>query len=98
MSHKNFKNIDKTVFGRGSFDMLDEIITPVRKENKGFFLFVVDNYFKGKSLEKRIPLKENDVIKFIDADLHEPTTEQVDELRDEILSTKGLPSGVIGIG
>ncbi|MBS1917338.1 MAG: iron-containing alcohol dehydrogenase [Bacteroidetes bacterium] len=98
MAHKNFKNIDKTVFGRGSFDMLDEIIAPVRKENKGFFLFVVDHFFVGKPLEKRIPVKENDVIKFINVDLHEPTTEQVDELRDEILATNGLPSGVVGIG
>jgi 3-deoxy-alpha-D-manno-octulosonate 8-oxidase len=96
--HKNFKNIDKTVFGRGSFAMLDEIIAPERKHNKGFFLFVVDNFFKGKSLEKRIPLKDGDIIKFIDVDQHEPTTEQVDELRDEVLNTKGLPSGVVGIG
>ncbi|MEI9934336.1 MAG: iron-containing alcohol dehydrogenase family protein [Ferruginibacter sp.] len=96
--HKNFKNIDKTVFGRGSFDMLDEIIAPERKNNKGFFLFVVDNFFKGKSLEKRIPLKDGDILKFIDVDLHEPTTEQVDELRDKILQTNGLPSGVVGIG
>ena len=98
MVHKNFKNVDKVVFGRGSFDMMESILDEKRNENAHFFLFLVDNYFKGKSLEKRIPLKENDIIKFINADLHEPTTEQVDELRDEILLTKGLPSGVIGIG
>jgi 3-deoxy-alpha-D-manno-octulosonate 8-oxidase len=31
-------------------------------------------------------------------DPHEPTTDQVDALRDEILARKGLPAGVIGIG
>ena len=35
---------------------------------------------------------------FIDVDPYEPTTGQVDELRDKIITKKGLPSGVIGIG
>lgn len=96
--HKNFKNIEKTVYGRGSFNQLDEIIAPIRKENDGFFVFVVDNYFKGKELENRIPLKEKDVIYFIDVDPKEPTTEQIDSLRDEVLADNGLPSGIVGIG
>ncbi|HEY6161699.1 MAG TPA: iron-containing alcohol dehydrogenase family protein, partial [Bacteroidia bacterium] len=96
--HKNFKNIDKTVFGRGSFDMMDSILAEKRNENSKFFLFVVDNYFKGKPLEKRIPAKKEDVVMFIDVDPHEPTTGQIDTIRDEILKTKGLPSGVVGIG
>lgn len=98
MEFKNFKNIEKIVYGRGSFDALGSILETKRNVNKQFFLFVVDNYFKGKDLEKRIPAKTEDVVKFIDVDPHEPTTEQVDNLRDEILQTKGLPAGVIGIG
>lgn len=96
--HKNFKNIEKVVFGRGSFDNMDAILEPVRKENNHFFLFVVDNFFKGKELEQRIPARAEDVVRFIDVDPHEPTTEQIDHLRDEILLSKGLPSGVVGIG
>src|ERR1700741_732002 len=96
--HKNFKNIDKVVFGRGSFNQLDEIIAPVRKDNNKYFVFVVDNYFKGKDLVKRIPAKPEDIILFEDVDQHEPTTEQIDKLRDKILNEKGLPSGIVGIG
>jgi len=96
--HKNFKNIEKVVFGRGSFSTMDSILEPVRKENDHFFLFVVDNYFKGKDLEQRLPARAEDVVRFIDVDPHEPTTEQIDSLRDEVLSSKGLPSGVVGIG
>jgi 3-deoxy-alpha-D-manno-octulosonate 8-oxidase len=96
--HKNFKNIEKTVYGRGSFDMMDEILSAKRNENNHFFLFVVDNYFKDKPLASRIPVQSNDVIKFIDVDPYEPTTQQIDNLRDEILSSKGLPAGVVGIG
>ena len=98
MSHKNFKNIDRTVFGRGSFDQLDAIIADQRSANKKFFVFIVDNYFKGKPLEKRIPVKAEDVLMFIDVDPEEPTTQQIDKIRDEILKTKGLPAGVVGIG
>ena len=72
--------------------------TEKRNENDQFFLFVVDNYFKGKELESQIPAKKEDVIQFIDVDPDEPTTEQIDALRDEVLSSKGLPSGVVGIG
>jgi 3-deoxy-alpha-D-manno-octulosonate 8-oxidase len=96
--HKNFKNIEKVVFGRGSFGMLDEIIAEKRQENNRFFLFVVDQYFKGKELESRIPVKPEDVIRFIDVDPHEPTTEQIDTLRDEVLQSNGLPAGVVAIG
>lgn len=98
MLHKNFKNIDKIVFGRGSFDTMPGILSEKRNENDGFFLFVIDNYFAGKDLLKRIPAEANDIVKLIDVDPHEPTTEQIDELRDEVLNTKGLPAGVVGIG
>ena len=96
--HKNFKNIEKIVFGRGSFNQMDEIIAPIRTRNNQFFVFVVDQYFKGKELEQRIPAKPEDIVIFIDVDPKEPTTEQVDQLRDEVMASKGLPSGIVGIG
>jgi len=96
--HKNFKNIDKVVYGRGSFDQLNNILEEKRIENDRFMVFVVDEYFKGKDLEKRIPHKLEDLIFFENIDIHEPTTEQVDRIRDIVKEKKGIPSGVIGIG
>jgi 3-deoxy-alpha-D-manno-octulosonate 8-oxidase len=96
--HKNFKGIEKTVFGRGSFNQLGDILEEKRSLNDGFMLFVVDQYFHNKPLASRIPSKAGDVVRFIDVDVHEPTTEQIDTLRDEVLERKGLPSAVIGIG
>lgn len=96
--HKNFKNIDKVVFGRGALGMMDEIIAPVRNLNNKYFVFIIDHYFKGKDLEKKLPVQANDLVLYEDVDKHEPTTEQIDSLRDTILNAKGLPSGVIGIG
>lgn len=98
MQHKNFKNIDKVTYGRGSFAQLAETVEHVRKENNKYFVYVVDNYFKGKPLSTQLQNKPDDLIYYIDVDPHEPKTEQIDTLRDEILAKQGLPSGVIGIG
>lgn len=96
--HKNFKGIEKTVFGRGSFNQLGEILNDKRSDNDKFMLFIVDKYFKGKDLEKKIPALSEDIVKFVDVDVHEPTTEQIDEMRDTVKKSKGTPAAVIGIG
>jgi 3-deoxy-alpha-D-manno-octulosonate 8-oxidase len=96
--HKNFKGIEKTVFGRGSFSQLGDILSEHRNDNAKFMVFLVDMYFKGKPLASQIPAKPEDVVMFIDVDTHEPTTEQIDDIRDSILNTKGLPAGIVGIG
>ncbi len=95
---KNIKNIDKIVYGVGSFNQLDDIIAPIRQENNKYFVFIVDDFFKGKELEKRLPLKDEDIVKFVFTSKDEPKTGQIDELRDDIMNKKGLPSGVVGIG
>jgi 3-deoxy-alpha-D-manno-octulosonate 8-oxidase len=96
--YKNIKSIGKIVYGTGSFDQLDEIIKPKREENDKYFVFLVDDFFKGKYLEKRLPLTDDDVVEFIFTGKDEPKTGQIDKLRDELLKSKGLPSGVVGIG
>jgi 3-deoxy-alpha-D-manno-octulosonate 8-oxidase len=98
LPHKNFRNVSKTVFGRGSFNQLDDILAPQRSSENGCMVFVVDKYFEGKELVGRIPVRKNDLLVFIDVDPKEPTTEQVDELRDRILSEKGGADGIVGIG
>ena len=96
--HKNFKNIEKVAFGRGSFDTMPGILAAQREQNDRFFLFVVDDYFRDKPLAARLPAESNDVVRFINVDPHEPTTDQIDALRDEVLAQHGLPAGVVGIG
>jgi 3-deoxy-alpha-D-manno-octulosonate 8-oxidase len=96
MTHKNFRNIDRVTYGRGSFSQLGETVRPVRKENRNYFVYVVDNYFRSHPLQ--LQQENEDLVYYIDVDPHEPTTDQIDNLRDGILNKKGLPSGVIGIG
>ena len=95
---RNFKSVTKTCYGRGSFGKLDEIIEPQRTANKGFMVFLVDSYFQDKDAFKaRIPAKPEDEIIFCSTK-KEPTTDQIDGLRDDILARRGLPAGLIGIG
>jgi 3-deoxy-alpha-D-manno-octulosonate 8-oxidase len=84
------------VFGRGSFNQIDEIIAPHRK---GSFpmIFFLDHFFVGKPLAGRIPLRGKDKIVYVDV-THEPKTKQVDALAAELKAEFGEVSGIIGIG
>lgn len=96
MQFRNFKMVDYVVYGRGSFNQLDEILAPHRKENLPM-IFLVDHFFEGKTLPNRIPLSGNDSIIFADV-TYEPKTTQVDALANQLKQQFGSISGVIGIG
>lgn len=95
--HRNFKQVSRVVFGRGCFDQLDDILSDQRKNSKRM-IFLVDHFFKGKDLEKKIPVRDGDELIFVDV-TNEPKTSYIDELRDKIRDTHELlPDGIIGIG
>jgi 3-deoxy-alpha-D-manno-octulosonate 8-oxidase len=96
MSFRNFKMVDYVVYGRGSFNQLDEILAPNRKGGAPM-IFLVDHFFEGKSLVQRIPLTGKDKIVFADV-THEPKTGQVDALAASLREEFGTVSGIIGIG
>ena len=91
--------VSKVIFGRGSFNQLEEILSPKRLNTKAPFIFFVDDVFKGNAwLTSRIQLSYQDKLIFVSA-AKEPETSQIDELVEQIiLNFKELPSGIIGIG
>ncbi len=96
MKFRNFKMIGYVVYGRGSFNQLDEILAPQRKGDAPM-IFLLDHFFDGKPLMSRIPLRGKD--KVIIADVtYEPKTTYVDELARQLKEEFGTISGVIGIG
>jgi len=99
MSYKNYPMVSRVIYGRGSFNQLNEVLSPKRLSSKAPFIFLVDDVFKGKSwLTSRIPLAYEDKLHYISAN-EEPKTSQVDELVEQIILThKERPSGIIGIG
>ena len=96
MQFRNFKMVGYIVYGRGSFNQLNEIIAPHRKPNAPM-IFLVDHFFEGKDLVNKIPLQGNDKLIFVDV-TYEPKTKQVDALAQQLKDEFGTVSGVIGIG
>jgi 3-deoxy-alpha-D-manno-octulosonate 8-oxidase len=96
MKFRNLKMVDYMIYGRGSFDQLDEIIAPHRT-NRDPVVFLVDHFFENKPLINRIPVKGNDQIIFVDVTF-EPKTCYVDRLAQELKEEFGQVSGIIGIG
>ena len=91
--------VSRVVFGRGSFNQLDEILAPKRNGRNAPFIFYVDDVFKGNHwLTSRISLSYKDKIIYVPTK-EEPKTSQIDKLVEEIiLEFSESPSGIIGIG
>ena len=96
MKFRNFKMVGYVVYGRGSFNQLDDIIAPHRVQDLPI-VFLVDHFFKGKPLINRIPLQKNDTIIYADV-TQEPKTSYVDALALQLKNEFGNVSGIIGIG
>ncbi len=96
MAFRNFKMVGYVVYGRGSFNQLEEIIAPHRRDGAPM-VFLVDHYFEGKSLAGRVPLRGKDKIIYVDV-TYEPKTTYVDSLANQLKEEFGTVSGVIGIG
>ncbi|MGL5470210.1 MAG: alcohol dehydrogenase, partial [Shewanella sp.] len=76
MSFKNFKVVEKMIFGRGSFAQLDDVLAAQRKTDDDFVVFLVDDVHQGKPLEARIPVKAQDLLIWVNVD-EEPSTIQI---------------------
>ncbi|RNC87342.1 MAG: iron-containing alcohol dehydrogenase [Winogradskyella sp.] len=91
--------VSRVIYGRGSFNQLDEIISSKRQGREAPFIYFVDDVFKGNHwLTSRITLSYRDKIIYIPTE-EEPRTSQIDQLvEDIILEFSERPSGIIGIG
>src|SRR6201995_1518822 len=96
MAFRNFKMVGYVVYGRGSFNQLDEILAPQRKGDAPI-IFLLDHYFENKPLAKRIPLRGRDKLILADVTL-EPKTSYVDKLAAQLRQEFGTVSGIVGIG
>ena len=95
---RNLKAIGRILYGRNSFDQLDDVLQELRTEKDSFVLFLVDQYFEGKDFLKRIPFHSVDILKIIDI-TDEPKTKTVDLIVAQVKSLRSrLPVSVVGIG
>src|SRR5580765_8987805 len=102
MKFRNFKMVSYVVYGRGSFNQLDEILAPNRRQDTPM-IFLVDHFFspgsagENKPLVNRIPLRGKDRVVFVDI-TYEPKTSYVDQIAKNLQEEFGAISGIVGIG
>ncbi len=95
---RNLKAVGRILYGRKSFDQLEDVLAELRVEKDSYVLFLLDPYFEGKDLMKRIPLHTQDILKIIDI-TDEPKTKTVDSIVAEVKSLRdSFPVSVVGIG
>jgi 3-deoxy-alpha-D-manno-octulosonate 8-oxidase len=94
--YRNFKLVGYVIYGRGSFNQLDDILAPHRKQGAPM-IFLLDHFFEGKPLMSRIPVRGNDKVFAADV-TYEPKTGYVDQLANHLKETYGTVSGIVGIG
>jgi 3-deoxy-alpha-D-manno-octulosonate 8-oxidase len=96
--YKNFKLVDKVVYGKGSFNQLGQIVSEKKSKSSDWIAYLVDDVFREKPLAERIPLEDGDMVIWINVD-SEPTTEYIDNLVSQIKKMrKEIPAGIVGIG
>ena len=77
--YRNFKIVPQIIFGRGSFNQLGDILKAKRVASDSYMVFVLDDVFKGKALEGRLPMEQGDLLLLVNVD-DEPKTKYIDQL------------------
>lgn len=99
---RNFKTVERIIFGRGCFNQLGDILAEQRRPDRPSVVFLVDDVFLNQPLKNRLPLHDQDLLIWVNVD-DEPKTKYVDLLTDQVRKAMAdkqydLPAGVIGIG
>lgn len=93
--NKNSKQVLNYTFGIGTSNHIEQYIGT----KEGYRIFLIDFYFQDKDLSDKLPIREVDIVKYIDV-THEPKTSGIDALINEIKAEKNgiLPGVIIGVG
>jgi len=92
--------IPAVLFGEKRFEELNDFIDALFPQKERYGVYLIDSVHRQTGLWNRLKPRSRDLALEVDASAHEPKTQDVDALRDEILRRKGgeLPRVIIGIG
>jgi len=96
LTNKIFKQVPRIIFGEGSLKRLSEVLPADKPENIRL-LYVIDAVHKQTSLPSKLDLKNEDILLFVNT-AKEPTTIQIDELKDSLVKDKVNPTVIVAIG
>ncbi|MES2294523.1 MAG: iron-containing alcohol dehydrogenase family protein [Pseudomonadota bacterium] len=94
------KTVGTYLFGRGCLDNLKERVTLHAPGEDDCVVYFIDHFWRAnEKMMPRLPARNKDVIQFVDT-THEPKTDQVDDLKIEVVTaSEGRPIKlIVGIG
>ncbi len=90
-----FQQVPRLLFGSGATGRLRELVPAAG----GWYLYIVDSTLESTAIIDRLPTRGEDRTEWFPAVDHEPSTVQVDEIRDRVAaSSNGLPMAIVGVG
>ena len=89
-----FQQVPRLLYGPGTVGHLGDRLLGGFEHR----IFVVDSVHRGSGLVDRLPVGSTDSVEWFPAGEHEPSTDQVDEIRDRIAGTGLLPDVIVGVG
>lgn len=94
-----FKQVPRILFGAGVLGRLPELL-PKKEWGGDYYIFVIDDALKAYGILDRFKLDSADMVEWFPASAKEPSTAQVDALKDKVLMANPdhIPRAVIGIG
>ena len=98
-SMRIFKQVPRILFGRGTLERLPELL-PAHSGTEGYLVYVIDDVHYNNDLIQRMKIENRDLVEWFPATVTEPSTYQVDVIRDRVLAEKSgfPPTAVVGIG
>jgi 3-deoxy-alpha-D-manno-octulosonate 8-oxidase len=99
-SYRNCKNVANYLFGKGSFNRLDEVISPKRINDDSIVIFIVDEFFENTEIAEKIPNNESTDILIFASTIDEPHADYINQLVEKIKSKikSDLPVAIVGMG
>ena len=92
------KTVGEYVFGSGSFEQLADLLRPRREIEDAPVVFLLDHFFAGGGLMRRLPAEDGDLILMVDT-TDEPTTDSVDGFTSRVWEACDRePAAIVAIG
>ena len=94
---RNSKLVQYYYLGKGAIENLKDLLDKKRNSKNDFVVYVIDHFFKNKSILSSLSINESDLIIFADT-TDEPRAEYIDDQVFFVKQKNQLPVAVIGIG
>jgi 3-deoxy-alpha-D-manno-octulosonate 8-oxidase len=94
-----FKQVPRLLFGEGSLNRINELL-PVKNSNDDYYVYIIDDVLTNNKIISNLTFDKKDFIEWFPATKKEPSTIQVDNLKETIVAIKNnkMPLAIIGIG